>query len=338
MFLELEGQTFDDPLDVGLDEVVVEADAFAEVGVELGGAVGHLHHQARGPVFLHRTQHQRQRVVTGDQVRVNAHSQHPQAARQVVLPQRLVPLRVPVAAEDVVDQDVEPAVLVADPIDQRRDRVRTLVVHHESRAAAAGIGDRVPGLLDGLRTVHLRRTRGATAASGRVHVGAGSRQLDRDRPTSPAGRSRNQRDSTRQWSVLIHGLTPSGERERPAALRSSWAHKPGDSIPPRSRSPSRTRRSASHEHAVAFGALIHEPALSAASEVDKSFLLAMAHDDGPSKMADIQRRLDADVNYASQYRLRLIAAELIHSTRHGYVDFALPYLREYLREHAAADV
>jgi len=64
----------------------------------------------------------------------------------------------------------------------------------------------------------------------------------------------------------------------------------------------------------------------------------MAHDDGPSKMADIQRRLDADVNYASQYRLRLIAAELIHSTRHGYVDFALPYLREYLREHAAADV
>jgi len=73
-----------------------------------------------------------------------------------------------------------------------------------------------------------------------------------------------------------------------------------------------------------LGALIHEPALSAASEVDKCFLLAMAHDDGPSKMADIQRRLDADVNYASQYRLRLIAAELIHSTRHGYVDFALP--------------
>jgi len=36
------------------------------------------------------------------------------------------------------------------------------------------------------------------------------------------------------------------------------------------------------------------------------------------------------VNYASQYRLRLIAAELIHSTRRGYVDFVLPYLREYL--------
>ena len=55
-------------------------------------------------------------------------------------------------------------------------------------------------------------------------------------------------------------------------------------------------------------------------------------------MSDVQQRLDVDVNYASQYRLRLIAAELIYSTRRGYVDFALPYLREYLREHAAADV
>lgn len=87
-----------------------------------------------------------------------------------------------------------------------------------------------------------------------------------------------------------------------------------------------------------LGALIHEPALSAASDIDKSFLLAMAHDDGPSKMADVQQRLGVDVNYASQYRLRLIAAELIYSTRRGYVDFALPYLREYLREHAAADL
>ncbi|MHB8296780.1 MAG: ATP-binding protein [Acidimicrobiales bacterium] len=87
-----------------------------------------------------------------------------------------------------------------------------------------------------------------------------------------------------------------------------------------------------------LGALVYEPALADASAIDKSFLLAMAKDDGPSKMADIQRRLDVDVNYASQYRLRLIAAELIESSRHGYVDFALPYLREYLREHAVSDI
>jgi hypothetical protein len=87
-----------------------------------------------------------------------------------------------------------------------------------------------------------------------------------------------------------------------------------------------------------LGALIHEPALSAASDIGKSFLLAMAQDDGPSKMADIQQRLGVDVNYASQYRLRLIAAELIYPTRHGYVDFALPYLRDYLRQHSATEV
>lgn len=87
-----------------------------------------------------------------------------------------------------------------------------------------------------------------------------------------------------------------------------------------------------------LGSLIYEPALADASAMDKSFLLAMAKDDGPSKMSDIQRRLNVDVNYASQYRLRLIVAELIEPARHGYVDFALPYLREYLREHAVSDV
>lgn len=62
----------------------------------------------------------------------------------------------------------------------------------------------------------------------------------------------------------------------------------------------------------------------------------MSHDDGPSKMGDVARRLGVDVNYASQYRLRLIAAELIHPTKRGYGDFALPYLREHLRDRNAA--
>jgi hypothetical protein len=87
-----------------------------------------------------------------------------------------------------------------------------------------------------------------------------------------------------------------------------------------------------------LGSLVYEPALAGASAIDKSFLLAMAKDDGPSKMADVQRRMGVDENYASQYRLRLIAQELIVSIRKGYVDFALPYLREYLRQHAAADI
>lgn len=87
-----------------------------------------------------------------------------------------------------------------------------------------------------------------------------------------------------------------------------------------------------------LGSLVYEPALADTSAIDRSFLLAMAQNDGPSKMADIQTRLGVDVRYASQYRLRLIAAELIEPVRHGYVDFALPYLREYLREHAASEL
>ena len=85
-----------------------------------------------------------------------------------------------------------------------------------------------------------------------------------------------------------------------------------------------------------LGSLIHEPALRDLSHVDRTFLAAMASDDGPSWMPDIAARLGVDKSYASQYRLRLIAADMIHSTGRGYVDFSLPYLRDYLREHAAA--
>jgi len=79
-----------------------------------------------------------------------------------------------------------------------------------------------------------------------------------------------------------------------------------------------------------LGTLVHQPALSAASEIDRSFLLAMAQDSGPVRMADIAERLGVTANYASQYRRRLLAAELIEPVGTGRVDFALPYLREYL--------
>jgi hypothetical protein len=82
-----------------------------------------------------------------------------------------------------------------------------------------------------------------------------------------------------------------------------------------------------------MGSLVHEPSLAGLSDVDRSFLVAMATDEGPSDISHIAERLDVDSNYASQYRLRLIAAELVRPAGYGRVDFALPYLREYLREH-----
>lgn len=87
-----------------------------------------------------------------------------------------------------------------------------------------------------------------------------------------------------------------------------------------------------------LGALVHAPALNNASDVDKSFLLAMSKDSGPSKIADIASRLKVEKGYASLYRQRLIDAELIEPAGYGLVDFTLPYLRDYLQEHAVADV
>lgn len=86
-----------------------------------------------------------------------------------------------------------------------------------------------------------------------------------------------------------------------------------------------------------LGSLVHEPALADLPGVARTFLLAMAHDDGPSKMSDIAERLGVNANYASQYRLRLIAAALIEPIDHGRVDLTMPYLRDYLREHVALD-
>lgn len=87
-----------------------------------------------------------------------------------------------------------------------------------------------------------------------------------------------------------------------------------------------------------LGQLVHEPALADLSEVDRTFLVAMAADDGPSTMSDIAQRLGVNPQYAGNYRRRLIDAEIITSSGYGQVDFELPYMREYLREHAVVDV
>lgn len=87
--------------------------------------------------------------------------------------------------------------------------------------------------------------------------------------------------------------------------------------------------------AARVGDLVHQPALSSLSLVDRSFLRVMAVDDGVSRMSDIGTRLGVDRNYASQYRLRLLAAGLISEVGRGGVDLTLPYLREYLRNHVS---
>ena len=84
-----------------------------------------------------------------------------------------------------------------------------------------------------------------------------------------------------------------------------------------------------------LGALVHEPALVDLSEVDRTFLVKMAEDEGSSRLSDIAKRLGKTSQYASVYRDRLLKAGMIRSAGFGKMSFATPYLREYLRDHAA---
>src|SRR5690625_6000343 len=56
----------------------------------------------------------------------------------------------------------------------------------------------------------------------------------------------------------------------------------------------------------------------------------MLEDEGPSRVSEIARRMDLNVNNQNVHRSRLIHDELIRSAGRGLVEFAMPYLREAL--------
>ena len=74
---------------------------------------------------------------------------------------------------------------------------------------------------------------------------------------------------------------------------------------------------------------ICETTIAPLSAKDIEFLKAMAIDDSESAMKDIALRLSVDSSYANRYRTRLMQSDVIKSTRRGYVEFAVPYLRDY---------
>lgn len=61
----------------------------------------------------------------------------------------------------------------------------------------------------------------------------------------------------------------------------------------------------------------------------------MAEDDGPSSTSTIAKRLGVNAVYGGQYRLRLLTAGVSEAAGRGYVDFAVPTFREFLRESPA---
>jgi hypothetical protein len=137
------GEGKDDAAHVRLDQVVEEADPLAVAGVDLGGAVGHLDQQRAVTA-----QQQRKGGMRGDEMGVHPHPQHPQATGEVVLPHRRVTLGVAVAAEDVVDQDVQAAVLGLG--DQAGHGRGVLVVNDQGCAApTAAIRSPVSSIVSG---------------------------------------------------------------------------------------------------------------------------------------------------------------------------------------------
>ena len=86
-----------------------------------------------------------------------------------------------------------------------------------------------------------------------------------------------------------------------------------------------------------MGRNIHEPSLSDLSPTDLTVLARMAADDGPTAVSDLRTSLGVTSKYLSVYRQRLIDAGMIVPAGHGKVDIAMPYLREYLRDHVVSD-
>lgn len=85
-----------------------------------------------------------------------------------------------------------------------------------------------------------------------------------------------------------------------------------------------------------LGAMVHEPTIHGLSDVERTFLVAMAHDEGPSRVGILAKRLGRSPQYANKYRETLMRKGVVISPRRGELDFAVPGLREWLRQHAAS--
>ena len=85
------------------------------------------------------------------------------------------------------------------------------------------------------------------------------------------------------------------------------------------------------------GRLVLGPTWRGLSDVDRRFLIAMAMDDGESRLSEVASRLDVDVGYAGVYRQRLIRAGMIVSTGRGRIDLAHHAARDWICARAQAD-
>lgn len=83
-----------------------------------------------------------------------------------------------------------------------------------------------------------------------------------------------------------------------------------------------------------FHQAVHEPAIQGLSRNAAEYLVAMSAHDGPCSTAAVARAIGKKPSQASSYRASLVRRQVIEPTARGYVDFSIPFLREYVRENA----
>ena len=76
------------------------------------------------------------------------------------------------------------------------------------------------------------------------------------------------------------------------------------------------------------------------SDVDKEFVKAMtmALDNGRAKMENIVQNMGVSAQYVQVYKNRLIDSGYVQKAGHGYVEFSLPYLDQYIRTIISDDI
>jgi len=86
-----------------------------------------------------------------------------------------------------------------------------------------------------------------------------------------------------------------------------------------------------------FGNMVLGPLMRNLSDMDIRFLLAMAVDEGESRISDVAERLGSSVQSVSQNRRRLVAQGLIAQSGRGRMVMNAPLLREWLLDRYEAE-
>ena len=109
-------------------------------------------------------EHQGHTVPAGDDVGVDRPLHHLEASLDIGLPEALVPFGQAVPAPDVIDQDLEFAMVRAHAFEERGDGGLVGMVGAYGDSRPTGGGDQFGGFLDRLRPLRVRRSRTTAAA------------------------------------------------------------------------------------------------------------------------------------------------------------------------------